>query len=148
MSEHPRSFAWPVRLERSGEGDEILVSCRDLPEVITAGRTEAEALDQAEDALVVAIGGRMKDGMDIPVPSAPIEGEVAVPLPAPFAAKLAVWSAWRASRVSKVALAARLGLDEGEVRRILDPSHNTKLDRLDKAARALGVRLIVEAVAA
>ena len=42
---------------------------------------------------------------------------------------------------TRVALAGRLNVDESEVRRILDPAHRTKLDRLEQAAKALGGRL-------
>jgi antitoxin HicB len=42
-----------------------------------------------------------------------------------------------------VALAKKLGVRETEIRRMLDPDHGTKLDRLDRAMRALGRRLVV-----
>jgi antitoxin HicB len=47
-------------------------------------------------------------------------------------------------KVSKVALAARLGIDEKEVRRLLDPAAPSKLTRLEAALGALGSRLVVE----
>jgi antitoxin HicB len=40
-------------------------------------------------------------------------------------------------------LARRIGKDEKEVRRILDPKHPTKLPALTAALRALGKRLVV-----
>lgn len=45
--------------------------------------------------------------------------------------------------MSKVALAAKMGRAESEVRRILDPDHGTKLDQLEEAAVGLGGRLVV-----
>jgi len=41
------------------------------------------------------------------------------------------------------AVARRIGKDEKEVRRILDPTHPTKLPALTAALRALGKRLVV-----
>jgi hypothetical protein len=49
----------------------------------------------------------------------------------------------RTAGMSRLALARELKLGETEVRRILNPDHRTKLDRLDEVARALGGRLEV-----
>lgn len=57
---------------------EFAVGCPDLPEVITSGRTFAEAVAYAEDAIVVALGGRVKDGMPIPTPRPAGPGDVVV----------------------------------------------------------------------
>ena len=43
-------FVYPARLRRAS-ADEIVVSFRDLPECLTSGRDEAEALFEAQDAL-------------------------------------------------------------------------------------------------
>ncbi len=40
--------------------------------------------------------------------------------------------------LSNVVLAARLGCHEGEVRRLLDPRHASRLERLADAIRAAG----------
>jgi antitoxin HicB len=44
-----RSFVYPVGLARDPE-DGYIVSCRDLPEVITQGDTREDALEAAKDA--------------------------------------------------------------------------------------------------
>jgi len=136
---YPMSFTW------SQEDRAYHVRCRDLAEVLTAGTTKAEALDMAADALEVAIAGRIEDEADIPAASKPRKGERLVGLSAQFAAKLAVYRAWRLSGISKVALAKKLGIAEGEARRILDPRYGTKLDRLEAALAALGHRLVIDA---
>jgi antitoxin HicB len=138
------TIAYPVRLTWSKEDRAYHVRSRDLPEVITAGATQAEALDMAGDALEVAIAGRIDDETDIPAPSKLRRGERLVTLPAQLAAKLAVYRAWRAAGISKVALARKLGIAEGEARRILDPRYGTKLDRLEAALAALGRRLVID----
>ena len=53
-------FVYPARLRRAGPG-EIVVSFRDLPECLTSGRDEVEALTEAGDALEEAIAGRIVD---------------------------------------------------------------------------------------
>lgn len=125
------------------DGEDCVVSVRDLPEVVTSGSSLDEALRLAVDAVEVAVAGRMEDEMDLPLPSKVRRGELSVALPAPLAAKAAVYRAWKQSGLRKVELARRLDRNEGEVRRILNPRHGTKLDQLDKAAKALGGRLVV-----
>jgi antitoxin HicB len=130
--------AFAVRLERMGDG-EIVVTCRDLPEVLTSGGSEAEALDMAEDALDVVVSAAMDEGRPVPEPSPARRGERLVSLPAQTAAKLSVWRAFLAAGISKSEL-ARLGVGENEARRILSPRYRTKLDKLEAAARARGTR--------
>jgi antitoxin HicB len=115
----------------------------DLPEIVTQGDDLAEALAQAADALEEALAGRIDDGLDIPAPYFPTAGQYLVACPAPTAAKAALYLALRESGLSKAALAARLGVDEKEPRRLLDPHHRTKLHRLTAALEVLGKRLVV-----
>jgi antitoxin HicB len=133
------SFVW------NNEDHAYHARCRDLPEILTAGPTAAEAFEMAQDALEVAIAGRIEDEVDVPYASKPRRRERPVPLSAQLAAKLAVYRAWREAGISKVALAKKLGIAEGEARRILDPRHGTKLDRIEAALAALGHRLVIDA---
>ena len=59
----------------------------------------------------------------------------------PTAAKAALYVAMREAGVSKMELARRLGVDEKEVRRMLDPGHGSKLPRIAEAIEALGRHL-------
>lgn len=127
---------------RREDGDHVVV-VRDLPEVVTAGDSREEALRLAADAIAVAVAGRIEDEMDLPEPSPLKRGEVGMALPAQLAAKAAIYRAFRAAKIRKTELAARMGRNEVEIRRILDPRHGTKLAQLDEAARALGGRLAV-----
>jgi antitoxin HicB len=68
---------------------------------------------------------------------------VPVAVAADVAAKVAVLEAFGEAGITKVELGRRLGKDEKEVRRILDPRHPTKLPTLTEALRALGRRLVV-----
>lgn len=133
-----------AKLSANGEGG-FIVSFVDVPEALTEGASRDEAIANAADALEVALLGRMKDGADIPAPAAQAgQGTVLVAVPAQAAAKLAFYTTFRASGLSRSALARKLGKDEAEVRRMLDPYHSTKLPALDEAIRALGKRLTVE----
>ncbi|MGP0060374.1 MAG: type II toxin-antitoxin system HicB family antitoxin [Beijerinckiaceae bacterium] len=125
------------------QGEDHVVSVRDLPEVVTAGDTHEEALALAADAIAVIVAGRMKDEAELPPPSPVAAGEEAVPLDPHLAAKASVYALWRKAKISKSELARRMQRKEGEVRRLLDPAHGTKLDQLRDAAHVLGDELVV-----
>ena len=140
-------FTYPARLRPDSTG-ELIVSFRDLPECLTSGADEAEALAEAADALEEAIAGRINRADSIPVPSARRSGEHHVAVPAGTAAKAALALALRDSGLSRAALAQRLRVDEKSVRRMLDPRHRTAVARIETALRALGHELVIETRAA
>ena len=127
---------------------EVVIRFRDLPEAIAGGASRAEAIDAAEGVLQAALWFRLREERTIPSPSAVRRGEVLVPVRPNTAAKVAFASAFHASGLSRVELARRLKLDDKEVRRMLDPDHPTKIERIDDAMRALGHRLMLAADAA
>jgi len=134
-------FSYPILLAADEAERGFVVSFPDLPEAITQGDDEADALAQGADALEEAVAGRIRRGEDIPAPSAARRGQRRVTVPAQTAVKAALYLSMREAGLSKVELAARLGCDEKEVRRLLDPRHPSKLPRLQAALAALGKRL-------
>lgn len=133
-------FTYPVAIV-ADEPSGYVVTCRDVPEVVTQGEDIDDAISEAAGALEAAIEMRMEDGMDIPVPSAKKRGERLADVPINTAMKAALYSTMREQNVSKSELARRLGIDEKEARRMLDPKHGTKVPVLERALRALGKRL-------
>lgn len=114
------------------------------PEAVASGATRADAAREMSEALTATVRGRIKLGLPLEPPAPPeAEEREAFVLPAALAAKATIYAAWKASGLSKVALGTKLGLAEKEVRRILDPDYPTGLARLEEAARALGVELVV-----
>lgn len=138
-----RTFVYPARFEQGNKPGVVVITFRDVPEAITQGDGEKDALWQAADCLEEAIAGRIADGRDIPTASAPARGERPIPVPAPMAAKAALYLAMREAATTNVQLARKLGCDEKEVRRMLDPRHPTKLPRIKEALEVRGKRLIV-----
>lgn len=134
-------------LEANGDQG-FIATFPDVPEALTEGATRDDALANAADALEVALLGRMKDGDDIPAMTDTPHGGEPVYLAAHAAAKLAFYVAFRQSGLSQSALARKIGKDEAEVRRMLDPYHATKLPPLEEALLALGKRLVIEVKAA
>lgn len=138
-----RTFVYPARFERGDKSGVLVITFRDVPEAITQGRGEKDAIWQAADCLEEAIAGRIADGRDIPKASRAARGERLIPLPAPMAAKAALYLAMREAGITNVQLARKLGCDEKEVRRMLDPRHPTKLPRIKEALEVFGKRLVV-----
>ena len=134
-------FIYPYEVWRSADGA-WQVRFPDVPEALTEGETEAEAHALAGDALLAALGGLMRLRRDLPAPSA--RGGPAVVVPMLQAAKLALYQAMRESGLNNVTLARRLGKQEGEVRRMLDLDHQTKIAALDQTLWLLGKTVVTE----
>ncbi|HKH33944.1 MAG TPA: type II toxin-antitoxin system HicB family antitoxin [Beijerinckiaceae bacterium] len=135
-------YMYDARIEPGDEGGEV-VTFPDVPEAVTEGNDRGEALSMAADALGVALLTYARQGRALPERRVRGRGLVPVAIEPDVAAKLAVMEAFSRARITKTELAARLGKDEREVRRILDPKHPTKLPALQAALTALGRRLIV-----
>jgi len=131
-------FAYAVVLAPEPSGG-FVVSCPDFPELLTEGKDRADAIEQATDALEEVFAARIRRGEEIPDPSVLAEDTdaVVVRVPPIMAAKAALALALRQTGTSQTALARKLGLDEKEVRRLLDPHHASKLARLQAALLAL-----------
>ena len=121
----------------------FVVKFIDLPEAITQGENVDDALSEAIDCLEEAIANRIEMNLAIPNPSTTKNGQYAVPLPALMAAKAALYIAIHEIGISKVELARKLGCDEKEVRRLLDPRHSSKIPRIEAALSTVGKQLIV-----
>ncbi len=141
-----QKLAWPVELAPQEDGT-ILVSFPDIPEALTEGETEDEALAQAQDCLIAALGGYVAARRTIPKP-APAHGRPTIALPALAAAKVALYVTMRSERVGNTALATRLDLSEGAVRRLLDLDHRSHIGQIERALHEMGRQLTVSTQAA
>ena len=135
-------FRYAVRLEPAEEGG-FVVTCRDLPQLVTQGEDLANALTEAADAMDEVFAAYMHGDLTLPAPSKKRKGEHVVSPPAETMAKAALYVAMKEAGISKVQLAKRLGVDEKEVRRLLDPHYGSKLPRIAQAVEALGRRLVI-----
>lgn len=133
---------YPVSFKTYASG-QVGAFFADVPEAITQGATQVEALDRSQDALVVALSGYLDDGRAIPAASKPKRGQPVVAVPPRAAIKLAIHAAMREQSMTQATLAERLGIDGRQVRRILDLDHESKLSQLEGALAALGLRAAV-----
>ncbi len=137
------AFAYPARFTAGGDG-RILVEFVDLPRVATDGQDDREAMEEAADALGSDLSIRLSLREEIPAPSVAKRGQRLVPVPFWLAPKLALYLAMREQRVHNSELARRLGVHERVIRRMLDPKHATKAERIQAALVALGKQMTVE----
>ena len=136
-------YAYPCVLVPEESGG-FSVSFPDVPEALTCGDDRTEALAMAEDALAVALGAYVRARQDIPSPGALLSEQVMVAVPLVVAAKLALYTAMREQELSKVGLAARMGVSEGAIRKLMNPRHRSHIRQVEMALRHLGRRLVVE----
>jgi antitoxin HicB len=135
--------AYPAILTPDPNGG-FTVTFRDVPEAITEGDTREEALLRAEDALESALAMYIAAKEPLPVPSNAEAGEEIVPLSALGMAKTALYDAMREQDVGRAELARRLRWHLPQVSRVLDPRHASRMEHVEAALAALGLRLIVE----
>ena len=138
-------YAYPCILTSANDGSWI-ATFPDVPEAMTGGANQSQAL--AEDALATALAGYVHEKRDIPAPSDAAAGQELIPVSPVVAAKLALYSAMRAQRITKVELARRLGISESAARKLTNPDHRSHVSQVHKALRAVGRSLRVEVTAA
>ena len=137
IAAYPASFL----SEENGKGFHVWFP--DLPEALTGGADLDDTLVEAADCLAEAIAGRIVRGDGIPVPSKLKRGQYAIGVPLYLAPKLALYLAMREGGMRNTELAKRLGVSETVVRRMLDPKHTTRPERIQAALAALGKRIVV-----
>lgn len=77
----------------------------------------------------------------MPEPSRALPGEVAIALPTSVGLKVSLLNAMLKRQLRPVDLAKIMGIKPQEVNRLLDMKHATKIDTLDAALQAVGLKL-------
>jgi antitoxin HicB len=135
--------SYPIILTPDENGS-VIARFPDVPEAMTVGADENNAVEWAQDALVVALTGYVDDRRDIPPPSKPKKGQKSIHLPPQAAMKLTIYQAMRDQGITQAALGECMGVDSRQVRRILDLDHNTSLAQLVRALQCLGKELVID----
>lgn len=140
---HSVKYVYPVRFTRDESG-RLVAESRDVPEAITDAEDLVTAFSDMGSALGAALAGYVQAGRLLPAPTRARAGEVMVPVEPLVAAKIALRNTMRRCQVNNSELARRLGATEAVVRRLVDPDHTSRLDRIVCALQTLGVSLAVE----
>lgn len=134
-------MAW-YKLELRPDGDSWLVTSPDFPELTTFGMNTEEACRNGSDALEEAIAGRIADNEDIPHPLLETTGKghfVEVPLLVYM--KSALYMILRAQGKTRADLVRALGTHREQVDRLFRLDHNSTIESLEAAFKALDVPL-------
>ena len=136
-------YSYPVRLEPDEEG-RLVVHFPDLPEALTDGADEVEALAEASDCLSTALAARIVKDEEIPSPSRLRPSQHLVAPDATMALKAALYSALRARKMTVADLARRLDIDNRKAACLIDPRAASRLTSLEAALSALGYAISIE----
>ncbi len=133
---------YPVTLEPDDNGT-ILVSFPDIPEAVTHGGNEADALVHAQDALITALMIYIEDRRTTPRPSVPRRRQRVVALPVLAEAKVMLSDAMIERRIRKSDLARSLDVHMPQVDRLLNLRHSSRIEIIDAALHAIGKKLTI-----
>lgn len=128
---------------RADESGRLVVRFVDLREAMTDGCDLLDAIQEAQDCLGSALAARLAHKEDMPYPSKSKRGQRLIAVPLWVAPKVALYWAMRETGLNNVQLARRLGVRETVIRRMLDPDHATRSDKIQAALSALGKRFSV-----
>lgn len=114
---------------------------------VTQGETEAEAMEMAQDLLMLTIGDYIRESKPLPLPAPRRHRSKfrSVALPALQAAKVDLYTAFLDSGLTKTEFARRIGIHKTHIERLFSLRHHSRLGQLESAFTALGKRLHVEA---
>lgn len=115
----------------------------DLPEAITEGETLEEAIFNASEVLTLTLEGRIDEGMEIPMPSDLPKTKNAKLITPNARAQAALLMRWAKGDHTTAEIARALNTSWPAVARLEDPRHWPNLRQLERAAAAIGQRLII-----
>ena len=139
-------FMYPVTLTPDEADGGFVVTFDDIPEAITQGDTEGEALAAAKDALESALDFYFEDKRAVPAPSKAKRGQNVIELPASLSAKVLLLNEMVTQGVRPAELARRLNTSPQEVNRLTNLRHTTRIDGIAAALQTLGKHLDMRVV--
>ncbi|MBN8510390.1 MAG: type II toxin-antitoxin system HicB family antitoxin [Burkholderiales bacterium] len=131
---------YPATVEHQHDGS-YLVRFIDLEDTFTEGKTKEEALFNAAEVLSAMLAWRLDAGKDVPPPSRKVRGAHYIAPDAKTQAAMLLRLARAERSVSDLARA--LETSWPAAKRLEDPTHWPSLKTLEKAAAALGKRLVL-----
>jgi antitoxin HicB len=134
-------IAYAAKFEPDPEGG-FVVTFPDFGWGVTEGDSMEEARGMALDCLRSMLQHLMRENEPIPAAHCrPGQRRELIRLPALESAKVELYEALRASGVSRAELARRMGISKGNVERLFNLAHASRMDQMEAAARALDKRV-------
>ncbi len=135
---------YEVKLDIDSNGT-FFVAVPAFPEVTTYGEDQQSACKNALSAIEEAIAARISDGDDIPRPLDEIAGKGwFVELSLLIFFKVALYMISRDQGISRAEIARRMGVHREQVDRIFRLDHNSRMDQIEAAFKAIGVPVSVD----
>ncbi len=136
QSSYPTVWAYPAAFKKQREGGYV-VTFTDLPGV-TEGETEEEAAANAVDLLETALSFYIDDRKPLPAASKLKSGERLVGLSSLGMAKVALYEVMQERGMKRADLARLLGVHQPQVDRLLDLTHASQIEQVQRALLAAG----------
>jgi antitoxin HicB len=137
---------WWALFEPDRNAGGFVVTFPDFGYGVTQGETSEEAMQMAQDLLMLTISDFIHERRPLPAPKRRRGTKFRpVLLPALQAAKVDLYRAFLESGLTKAEFARRIGIPKTHIDRLFSLRHQSRLDQLEAAFTALGKRLHVEA---
>lgn len=130
-------MAW-YTLDIREDGGTWLVTSPDFEELVTFGDTKQEAEARGLNAIEEAIAGRIADGEDIPLPRMDEPEGFRAELSLLVVLKAGLYMLMREKKQTRADLVRELGWHREQVDRLFRLDHNSRIDQLEEAYKALG----------
>lgn len=130
-------MAW-YALDIRKDGDSWLVTSPDFEELVTFGETKQDAEARGLDAIEEAIAGRIADSEPIPPPKLEEPEGFRVELSLLVGLKAGLYMLMREEKKTRADLGRELGWHREQVDRLFRLDHNSRIDQLEEAFKALG----------
>jgi antitoxin HicB len=139
-------FSYPVILTPDQEDGGFVVTFVDIPEAITQGETEEEAMRMAQEALDTALEFYFDENRPVPLPSRIKRGQRSIELAASVSAKVLLLNEMIRQKVRPAELARRLQTTPQQVNRLTSIHHTSRIDGIAAAMKAMGKTIEIRAV--
>jgi antitoxin HicB len=127
-------------------GGGYVVTFPDFGYGATQGETDEEAMQMAQDLLILTIGDHIRGSRPLPAPGRHRGAKFRpVPLSALQSAKVDLYRGFLMSGLKKAEFARRIGIPKTHIERLFSLRHRSRLDQIESAFAVLGKQLHVEA---
>ena len=133
-----------AKFEPAAEGGYV-VTFPDFEWGVTQGDSDEEAMDMAVDALTTVIADHIEKGQELPAPGRHRGSKYRfVRLPLLQGVKAELYREFSRSGIRKAELARRMGISKGNVERLFNLNHHSRMDQIEAAFRVLGKTLSLD----
>ena len=134
-------ITYPAKIESDNNG-RYFVSFPDFSEAITEGETMEEALFNATEVLDLTIEARFDEKIELPKPSS-LKGKHIHNIIPSARIQSAFLLRWAQQKRTKSEIAHALNTSWASIDRLENPHHWPSLKMLERAAAAMGQRLVI-----